>query len=292
MTLISIVVPYYNRLECLAKLIDSVKAQTYSNWELIIVDDCSTDSVKAQEIIEQSNESRIIYHRHEVNKNGAQARNTGIDLSKGEYIAFLDSDDLWFPDKLEVQLQQISQCKQPENTILYGALEKIYQDGSKPTQILPISPKLDEDSVSDYLFAQNGLMQTSTFFLSKQLTEKIRFNPRLPRHQDYDFILKAEHCGVHFSYTKEPVGQWIVLSGDSNVVRKGASLAFAMLWFEEYQQYMTQSGALVYLSKQMFYIAYKNKSLWKYYLFIINKYGIKKLLNILFINLKFVMGDN
>ena len=103
--LISIITPNYNASKFVAETIKSVLNQTYENWELIIVDDCSTDDSVA--IIENFSKSdvRIKLINLTVNSGPAIARNKAIELSKGAYIAFLDSDDRWQPNKLEIQLR-------------------------------------------------------------------------------------------------------------------------------------------------------------------------------------------
>lgn len=100
--LVSIITPTYNCGRFIAKTIDSVLAQTYRNWEMLIIDDCSTDNTKA--VVEQYSDSRIKYHCLRTNSGAAIARNTALRQASGRWIAFLDSDDLWLPDKLERQI--------------------------------------------------------------------------------------------------------------------------------------------------------------------------------------------
>lgn len=100
--LVSIIMPVHNGAETIGESIESVLAQTYPRWELIIVDDCSEDAT--QNVIEGYPDKRIRYSRLSQNCGVAQARNTGINMAKGRYIAFLDSDDLWLPEKLTHQI--------------------------------------------------------------------------------------------------------------------------------------------------------------------------------------------
>lgn len=100
--LISIVMPSYNASEYIEKAIKSVIAQTYGKWELIIVDDCSTDNTV--EIVNGFNDPRIRFFKNDVNSGAAISRNRALRESKGRYVAFLDSDDVWVPEKLEEQL--------------------------------------------------------------------------------------------------------------------------------------------------------------------------------------------
>lgn len=103
--LVSIITPTYNCAAFIAETIDSVLAQTYKNWEMIIVDDRSQDNT--EEIVSEymKKDSRIRYHLLEENSGAAVARTTAMKLANGSYMAFLDSDDLWAPDKLELQLK-------------------------------------------------------------------------------------------------------------------------------------------------------------------------------------------
>lgn len=101
--LVSIITPTYNCGRFIAETIDSVLAQTYTDWEMIIVDDCSTDNTI--EVVSQYKDSRIRYIRNEKNSGAALTRNRALREAIGRWIAFLDSDDLWEPTKLEEQLR-------------------------------------------------------------------------------------------------------------------------------------------------------------------------------------------
>lgn len=101
--LVSVIMPSYNTGEYIAASIESVLAQTYPNWELLIVDDCSTDSTV--EVIRRYQDPRIILLKNKTNSGAALSRNYGLREAKGRWIAFLDSDDTWEPAKLEKQLR-------------------------------------------------------------------------------------------------------------------------------------------------------------------------------------------
>lgn len=103
--LVSVVTPAYNCSDFIRETIASVQAQTYQNWEMVIVDDCSTDNTK--EVIEDciKEDPRIRYFCLDKNSGAAVARTVAMKEARGEYIAFLDSDDLWLPEKLERQLK-------------------------------------------------------------------------------------------------------------------------------------------------------------------------------------------
>ena len=101
--LVSIITPSYNTAMFIGETIESVLAQTYSNWELLIVDDCSTDNT--DEVVSLYRDPRIHYFKNTKNSGAAFSRNKALREAKGKWIAFLDSDDLWKPAKLEKQIR-------------------------------------------------------------------------------------------------------------------------------------------------------------------------------------------
>ncbi len=103
--LISIITPNYNCEKFIALTIESVLAQTYTNWEMIIQDDCSTDKSYEIALKYAKIDARIKVFKNARNSGAAVTRNNAIEISKGKYLAFLDSDDIWFPEKLEKQLK-------------------------------------------------------------------------------------------------------------------------------------------------------------------------------------------
>lgn len=113
--LVSIITPVYKAADFIEQTIRSVQAQTYKNWELLLVDDCSPDH--SQQIIERLavDDDRIRYCRLEKNCGAAVARNTAIAKARGEYLAFLDSDDYWEPEKLSIQT-----CYMAKNDIAFS----------------------------------------------------------------------------------------------------------------------------------------------------------------------------
>ena len=125
---VSVIIPTYNRAHLIGRAIKSVINQTYQDFEIIVVDDGSTDNT--EEIVKSFNDPRIRYIRHEKNKGEAAARNTGIEAAKGKYIAFQDSDDEWFPEKLEKQMK-IFEGASSRLGIVYTSMYRIDKEGRK-----------------------------------------------------------------------------------------------------------------------------------------------------------------
>lgn len=124
--LVSIVMPSYNTAPYIKETIQSVLNQTYTNWELIIVDDCSTDNT--DEVLSEIHDERIKYFKNEKNSGAAVSRNKALREAKGQWIAYLDSDDLWMPEKLE---KQINFMKKNDYTFSYTNYEEIDVEGNK-----------------------------------------------------------------------------------------------------------------------------------------------------------------
>ena len=113
---VSVIIPTYNRAHLVGRAIRSVLNQTYQDFEIIVVDDGSTDNT--EEVVKSFNDPRIRYIRHEENKGAAAARNTGIKAAKGKFIAFQDSDDEWLPKKLEKQMEAFDNAS-PKVGVVY-----------------------------------------------------------------------------------------------------------------------------------------------------------------------------
>lgn len=133
--LVSIIMPSWNTAKWIAESIQSIINQTYTNWELIIVDDCSSDNT--DEVVESFHDNRIRYLKNEKNSGAALTRNRAIREANGEWIAFLDSDDLWKPEKLE---NQIKFMVDNDYTFSYHEYEKIDEE-SQPLNIYVSGPK-------------------------------------------------------------------------------------------------------------------------------------------------------
>ncbi|MFC7193467.1 glycosyltransferase family 2 protein [Halosimplex aquaticum] len=116
---VSVIIPTYNRATLVKRAIQSVLNQTFKDFELIIVDDASDD--ETPEVIDSINDARLEYIRHDLNRHGGAARNTGIKYASGKYIAFLDDDDEWYPTKLERQVERFETVSNEIGSFIAGA---------------------------------------------------------------------------------------------------------------------------------------------------------------------------
>ena len=138
--LVSVITPTYNCAKFIAETIESVQAQTYENWEMVIVDDCSKDDTKT--IVEgyMAQDDRIKYHCLAENSGAAVARTKAMELAQGEYMAFCDSDDLWMPEKLERQLAFMAETG---HAFTCTAYEQIDEQGESLNRTIKTITKTD-----------------------------------------------------------------------------------------------------------------------------------------------------
>jgi glycosyltransferase involved in cell wall biosynthesis len=186
MPFFSIILPTYNRAHFLPKAIESILAQTFKDWELIIVDDGSTDNTK--EVVTGYTDPRIKYIYQE-NQERSAARNNGIAQAHGEYICFLDSDDYFLPEKLNTYYQALP-ATISKNAILYDGL--IFENGNEQTKShIPVHT--GETSSFEFLLLHPiGPLQVC---LPAALLKTERFNPNLRIGEDVELWLRlAKYC--------------------------------------------------------------------------------------------------
>ena len=138
-SLVSIITPTFNSEKFIAETIQSVKNQTYENWEMIIVDDCSSDETFSIISNFSKNDNRIKIHQLKNNSGAGVARNEGVNLATGRFISFLDSDDLWKPSKLKKQVEFLISNNLP---LTFSFYERINEEGKPLNEIVKCPKKL------------------------------------------------------------------------------------------------------------------------------------------------------
>lgn len=180
--LISIITPNYNCSRFIAETIESVLAQTYANWEMIIVDDCSTDKSYEIALEYAKKDERIKVIRNERNSGAAFSRNKAIEESKGEYLAFLDSDDIWENNKLEFQLDFM---KRNQCDFSFTEYEHIGEDGKSLNIFANVTKKLTYSKMMFHCWP--GCL---TVMYKQNLNCKI-YGPDIKKNNDHALFLKV-----------------------------------------------------------------------------------------------------
>lgn len=180
--MISVIIPTYNRRALTLRAIESVLKQTCADLECIVVDDASTDDTAPH--VRRIADPRVRYVRLEKNGGACAARNAGMVLAKGAYIAFQDSDDVWHPEKLEKQLALIESTG---SDVVVCAMRRISEDGAET--VFPSGRKAGDLSVDTLL--QENLCSTQCILGRAEVLKAVGFDPDMPRLQDWDMILRA-----------------------------------------------------------------------------------------------------
>ncbi len=196
---VSIIIPTYNRRQSIGRSVRSVLNQTYRDFELIIVDDGSTDNTK--ELVADFNDERIRYVRHEGNKGEAAARNTGIKAARCDYIAYQDSDDEWLPEKLARQIELLENAS-PEMGVIYTGFWKA--ENHKRTYV-PFSWVSQKNGDIHKELLKGNFIGSPVVLIKKECFNKVGlFDERLRNLVDWEMWLRISKR-YHFRCVDEPL---------------------------------------------------------------------------------------
>ena len=183
---VTVVITTYNRADLLPRAVESVLAQTYADYEIIIVDDCSSDDT--QDVIATFSDPRIRSFRHERNRGQSAARNTGILNAKGEYIAFLDDDDEYLPANLEARVHRMEKAP-PEVGLVYGWKDEV---DDSTGEVRPHIRHTLEGDLFEHLLALKYLASTPDIMVRKSIALEIHgFDERLGNGEDSLFVAQV-----------------------------------------------------------------------------------------------------
>ncbi|WP_163436656.1 glycosyltransferase family A protein [Fibrobacter succinogenes] len=202
--MISIVLPSFNRARILPKAVESILRQTYKDFELIIVDDGSSDNTR--EVVKSFNDDRIVYV-HQENAGACVARNNGIDHARGEYIAFQDSDDIWHEDKLEKQLKAL----QEKNADIVFCRMNRMSDGKK---IGLVSDYFKEGFLSKDVMPMS--IGTQTLIGKSIVFKQEKFDSEMPRFQEFELLVRAQK-NYSIYCMEEPLVDYIIQTDSLSV---------------------------------------------------------------------------
>jgi len=240
----SVVIPVYNRGSLIRETLDSVRNQTHQDFEIIAVDDGSTDN--SCQVIESLGDPRIRLIRQK-NAGAQAARNAGIDAANGRYVALLDSDDLFVLEKL-ARVRQVLDAG--DFDVVYSSF--LVDRGVGRYMIRPTRPLRPAEDVGEYLFVHSGRIQTSAIVVRTGVARKVRFLPGLRRGQDYDFALRLHHEGVRAHFIDEPLYVWNDKTR-ANRVSLGPLRRHMEEWFEKSSSMMTQRARIGYRASVLSY---------------------------------------
>lgn len=204
---VSVVIPTFNRSHVLGRCLRSVLAQTYGDFEVIVVDDGSEDDTAA--LVGAISDDRIVYIKHPHNLGQGAARNTGIQAARGRYIAFQDSDDEWLPNKLERQVKVFEAASEKVGVVYTGR----WVEGENGRRHVP-APKVErrEGNIRASLL-RGGFITSQTVMVRTESVRHVHgFDERLRHLEDWDLWIRLSR-EVEFQYISEPL---VILHGSAD----------------------------------------------------------------------------
>lgn len=229
--MVSVVIPTRHRPDLVVRAVSSALAQTLADIEVVVViDGLDRATEKALAAID---DSRVKMICNEIPVGGSEARNVGIRKSRGQFIALLDDDDEWAPDKLARQLEAARKSKKKFPVITCRLIARRPQGD----QVWPARPLRPGELMSEYLLCREasirqgeGFIQTSTLLVPRALMREVPFTANLPRHQDWDWLIRAAvHPEVEFLWVWEALAIYHI-DTDRHSVSARSSLAPSLNW--------------------------------------------------------------
>lgn len=194
----SVVIPTYNRADRLSRAIDSVLDQTFGNFEIIVVDDDSTDDTA--DVVRRYDDDQIRFVRHDRNRGGSAARNTGIEAATGDFVAFLDDDDAWRANKLAAQVERYERADS-EVGVVYSGIENV--DSNRKTNAIK-TPNVEGD-VTKRLLLGNFVGTFSVLMVDAETIEATGLlDERFPSWQDWEYYVRLSR-EAGFASVPEPL---------------------------------------------------------------------------------------
>lgn len=289
--LISIIIPLFNSEKYLSETLDSVRKQTYTNWECLIIDDGSTDSSSQIALNYCNNDSRFKYF-FKKNEGPSAARNFGVQRAEGKFIQFLDADDVLLPARLEIMTRESEKVN--KGVILYsGLLLGDTTDIYKTSQMnLPANIGRDISFKEMYSgFGIEFLFIPACLFFPKDVISNIKWNEKLIQAEDWDFYLSILSNGFLFHYISQPL---IIYRDTPNSLSKNtkstikASYAILLKWASKHNSLQFIKRCAKLYNRNLFYFfnkqidcivkptfTFKNHPfIWQIFIFLIYPYRL------------------
>lgn len=260
--LVSVIVPTYNRSGLLRRAIQSVLRQTYARLEIIVVDDASHDNTAT--VVQTFSDARIRYVRHDRNRGGAAARNTGVRCANGDYIAFLDDDDQWAPEKTSAQLTLLR-----DYHVVLCTGDRMF-----PSDRVGERVNVQLDDLRHGKFTAGG---TGVLMARADVLRETMFDESLPRYQDWDIFIRIalKHRVVYLNRA-------LVLYNDGGHARITNSVLalnaselerqFSML--RKHRQFFGEPLFRRHMCRALLYGVKHRRDRWAHLFYVLRHYGV------------------
>ena len=268
---ISVIIPTHCRPVLVATAVNSALAQTYRNIEIIVViDGCDPETFK---ILRDLGDSRLIVLETGKQGGAQRARNFGIDKASGAYIALLDDDDEWFPEKLETQFRKLISTDF-QRPIVVSKFVRVSEHGRMewPHEIYE-----GREHFSEYIMGRKGflagvqIIQTSTILAPTSLFRDVRFDIELRKFQDWDWLLRASALeGVGIEFVKQPLSLFNAPQNRTSISTRELDWRSSVLWAESLENLVSRKAFASFLLIDIGAMA-ATKGDWKAFIYILER---------------------
>ena len=228
---VSVVIPTYNRAHLIGRAIKSVLNQTYQDFEIIIVDDGSTDNT--EEVVKSFNDERIRYIQHKKSRGSAATRNTGIKASKGKYIAFQDSDDEWLLGKLQKQMEIFKNAEKKVG-VVYTGFWRI--ENGKKIYIPSFKVKQKKGDIHKEILKGNFISPQTTVVKKECFHVSGMFDEQLVSRHDWELWIRISKKW-HFEFIDEPLVNVYRTPDSISVTQKVALTGWKPVLEKHYEEF-------------------------------------------------------
>lgn len=246
-SLVSIIIPVYNRASLIRNTLESILSQEYKKWECIIIDDSSTDSSITVSRKYSKIDSRFIVCNNEFKKGAPGARNTGLKYANGDLVIFFDSDDIMYPDNIEKKvnfLEQNQDC---------GAVTSFSHIKNENNQVVDILAWKTHGVIFEKLVQYSTYVDTNTALIRRSLLENYRWDEDTPSYQEWDFHLGLAKKGVIYGMIWNFTGAYYRRGIDtisSDLDRDSLGQMYVIIkWFREFRQILGDQKLLARIEK-------------------------------------------
>jgi glycosyltransferase involved in cell wall biosynthesis len=251
--LVSVVVPCFNRASLIEGALRSVLDQSFTDWELIVVDDASRDNLAAT-LRAYTADPRIRCICHPVNRGVSAARNTGVAAARGRFVAFLDSDDAWLPGKLAQQVAAVMAAPEPDRVFCVTRTRVVMPGGWE--RLRPTQGPASGSSFAEFLYNEGGFVQCSSFFLSGVMARAVPFRENLRQYEDHLFFAEVGARGASYLLVPDALTVW---RNDDRADRLGGhdDLVRAELFIETAATALPRRAMQAFRARAMFHLVWR-----------------------------------
>ena len=243
---VSVVIPVYERAHSVLPTLESVRRQTFTDWECVVVDDGSSDGDALRAVVDGLQDGRFRYVRRP-NGGGGAARNTGVEAARGEFVAFLDSDDAFVPTKLE----RVLDVADASSRTAYASFVLVDR-GDGAGWVRPDRAPRRDEPIAEFLFVANQVVQTSSLVLPTWLAREIPFDPSLRKGQDLDLVVRLAAANVRVHMIEAPLAIWKDVTEENRTSRHAGADAPSR-WLERARPLMSERAAQGYRATVLAY---------------------------------------